>query len=216
LSGHLWIVSAPSGAGKTSLTRALVPLLAKRDIRCTISVSHTTRPPRPGEQNGVHYHFIDEPTFQRMVSRGEFLEHAEVFGRRYGTAREITEKLLLAGQEVLLDIDWQGARQVRSQMREALGIFVLPPSSQELERRLRGRGQDTDAVIADRMLKARAEMSHWAEYEHVIVNADFERALDEMAIIIRARQLRCDAQGARHAELIRGLLEPLDSTSQNR
>jgi guanylate kinase len=115
LSGHLWIISAPSGAGKTSLTRALVPYLAKRGITATISVSHTTRPPRPGEQNGVHYHFVDEPSFQRMVSRGEFLEQAEVFGRRYGTGRAATEKLLAAGHEVLLDIDWQGSRQVRLQ-----------------------------------------------------------------------------------------------------
>lgn len=146
-----------------------------------------------------------------MVSRGEFLEQAEVFGRRYGTARTVTEKLLDAGHEVLLDIDWQGGRQVRSQMPEALGIFVLPPSSEELERRLRGRGQDSDVVIAERMQKARAEMSHWSEYDHVIVNADFQCALEELATIIRARQLRRDAQGIRHAGLIRNLLGTLDS-----
>jgi guanylate kinase len=119
MSGHLWIVSAPSGAGKTSLTRALVPYLAQRGVDATISISYTTRPPRPGEQNGVHYHFVDEPAFQRMVTRGEFLEHAEVFGRRYGTGREATDKLLAEGREVLLDIDWQGGRQVRSQRRAA-------------------------------------------------------------------------------------------------
>jgi guanylate kinase len=148
-----------------------------------------------------------------MVSRGEFLEHAEVFGRRYGTAREATDKLLAAGHEVLLDIDWQGGRQVRSQMPEALSIFVLPPSSGELERRLRARGQDSDTVIAERMQKARAEMSHWREYDHVVINEDFQRAVDEMVTIIRARQLRRDAQAVRHAGLIAGLLGPLDSSS---
>jgi guanylate kinase len=212
VSGHLWIVSAPSGAGKTSLTRALLPSLDKRGITATISISHTTRPPRPGEQNGVHYHFVDVPTFQRMVSRGEFIEHAEVFGRRYGTGRDATDCLLSAGHEVLLDIDWQGGRQVRSQMPEALSIFVLPPSSEELERRLRARGQDSDSVIAERMQKARAEMSHWTEYDHLVVNEDFERAVEDMGTIIRTRQLRRDAQAARHRALIANLLGPLDST----
>ena len=204
--GNLWVVSAPSGAGKTSLTRALVPQLAARGITATISVSHTTRPPRPGEQNGVHYHFVDEPSFQRMVARGEFLEQAEVFGRRYGTGRAVTEQLLAQGHQVLLDIDWQGGRQVRSQMPDAQGIFVLPPSSAELERRLRARAQDSDAVIAERMQKARAEMSHWAEYDYVIINEKFEQAVEEMAIVISARLLGREAQGQRHAELIEGLL----------
>lgn len=215
MSGHLWIVSAPSGAGKTSLTRALVPYLAQRGMTATISISYTTRPPRAGERNGVHYHFVDEPTFQRMVTRGEFLEHAEVFGRRYGTGRDATDKLLGAGHEVLLDIDWQGARQVRSQCPGAFGIFVLPPSAEELERRLRSRGQDTDAVIVDRMQKARAEMSHWNEYDYLIVNQAFDRAVEEMATIVTARQLHRDAQQARHAALLESL-GALESTPRIR
>ena len=215
MSGHLWIVSAPSGAGKTSLTRALVPFLGQRGMTATISISYTTRPPRAGERNGVHYHFVDEPTFQRMVTRGEFLEHAEVFGRRYGTGRDATDKLLGAGHEVLLDIDWQGARQVRSQCPGAFGIFVLPPSAEELERRLRSRGQDTDAVIVDRMQKARAEMSHWNEYDYLIVNQAFDRAVEEMATIISARQLHRDAQQARHAALLDSL-GALESTPRIR
>jgi len=215
MSGHLWIVSAPSGAGKTSLTRALVPYLAQRGLTATISISYTTRPPRPGEQNGVHYHFVDEPTFQRMVTRGEFLEHAEVFGRRYGTGRDATDKLLGAGHEVLLDIDWQGGRQVRSQCPDAFGIFVLPPSAEELERRLRSRGQDSDAVIIDRMQKARAEMSHWAEYDYLVVNQAFDRAVDEMATIISSRQLHREAQQVRHAALLESL-GALESTPRIR
>jgi guanylate kinase len=215
LSGHLWIVSAPSGAGKTSLTRALVPYLAQRGVTATISVSYTTRPARPGEQNGVHYHFIDEPAFQGMVARGEFLEHAEVFGRRYGTGRDATDKLLAGGHEVLLDIDWQGSRQVRSQRADAVGIFVLPPSAEELERRLRARGQDSDAVIADRMQKARAELSHWNEYDYLIVNHAFDRAVEEMATIVCAGQLRRASQSARHGALLRAL-GALDSTPQIR
>ena len=211
MSGHLWIVSAPSGAGKTSLTRALVPHLGKRGVSATISISYTTRPPRPGEQSGVHYHFIDEPSFQRMVSRGEFLEHAEVFGRRYGTGREATAKLLAQGHEVLLDIDWQGGLQVRSQMPEALGIFLLPPSSEELERRLQARGQDSDTVVAERMQKARAEMSHWVEYDYVVINEKFDQAVEEMATIIGAQQLSRAVQGERHAALIQTLLGTLDS-----
>lgn len=215
MSGHLWIVSAPSGAGKTSLTLALVPYLAQRGMTATISISYTTRPPRAGERNGVHYHFVDEPTFQRMVTRGEFLEHAEVFGRRYGTGRDATDKLLGAGHEVLLDIDWQGARQVRSQCPGAFGIFVLPPSAEELERRLRSRGQDTDAVINDRMQKARAEMSHWNEYDYLVVNQAFDRAVEEMGTIISARQLHRDAQQARHAALLDSL-GALESTPRIR
>ncbi len=216
MSGHLWIISAPSGAGKTSLTRALVPHLAKSGITATISVSHTTRPARPGEQNGVHYHFVDEPTFQRMVSHGEFLEHAEVFGRRYGTGREATERLLQAGHEVLLDIDWQGARQVRSQMPDALGIFVLPPSSEELERRLRARGQDSPMIISERMQKARAEMSHWNEYDYLLVNEKFDQAVEDLATVVRARQIHREVQGPRHARLVETLLATVDSTPQIR
>lgn len=210
------MVSAPSGAGKTSLTRALVPRLAQHGIAAAISVSYTTRPPRAGEQNGVHYHFVDEPGFQRMVARGEFLEHAEVFGRRYGTGRAITGQLLAQGQQVLLDIDWQGGRQVRTQMPEAQGIFILPPSSFELERRLRARGQDSDAIIAERMQKARAEMLHWNEYDYLIINEKFDQAVEELATIVEARLLGRAAQGQRYSRLIADLLGTVDSGGQFR
>lgn len=205
--GTLFIVSAPSGGGKTSLTRALVPRLATRGHEAAISVSYTTRAPRPGEQDGVHYHFVDEARFVDMAERGEFLEHAQVFGRRYGTGRDRTVDLLGRGVDVMLDIDWQGARQVRSQMPEAQSVFILPPSAAELERRLRGRGQDDDATIARRMAEARAEMSHWSEYDFLIVNRDFEQALEDLAALFLAPRLARAGQALRHAGLIRSLLE---------
>lgn len=186
MSGTLYIVSAPSGGGKTSLTRALVPRLAGLGIPTTISVSYTTRAPRPGEQDGVHYHFVGETRFKAMIAAGDFLEHAEVFGRRYGTGREKTLALLAAGHDVILDIDWQGARQVKAQMPQAVGIFILPPSVEELERRLRGRGQDSDAVIANRMAQALAEMSHAPEYEHSLINDRFDEALARLEALFVA------------------------------
>jgi guanylate kinase len=178
--GDLHIVSAPSGAGKTSLTRALIPRLAEQGIRAEISVSYTTRAPRPGELDGVHYHFISEAAFQAMIAHDEFFEHAEVFGRRYGTGHAKTEALLAAGTHVILDIDWQGGRQVRQKAPQARSLFILPPSLAELERRLRDRGQDSDAVIATRMAQAQAEISHCHEFDRVLVNQDFERALSEV------------------------------------
>jgi len=205
--GTLFIVSAPSGGGKTSLTRALVPRLGARGHEAAISVSYTTRAPRPGEQDGVHYHFVDEARFVAMVERGEFLEHAQVFGRRYGTGRDKTVELLARGVDVVLDIDWQGAQQVRGLMPQARSVFILPPSADELERRLRGRGQDDDATIARRMAEARTEMSHWQEYDFLIVNRDFERALDELTALFVASRLERAGQGLRHAHLIRALLE---------
>lgn len=205
--GNLFIVSAPSGGGKTSLTRALVPRLAQRGHEAAISVSYTTRAPRPGEQDGVHYHFVDEPGFVKMVQRDAFLEHANVFGRRYGTGREKTAELLAGGVDVMLDIDWQGAQQVRRLMPQARSVFILPPSSEELERRLRGRGQDDAATIERRMAQARAEMSHWDEYDFLIVNRDFEQALDELAALFLAPRLERAGQARRHAGLIRALLE---------
>jgi guanylate kinase len=204
--GTLIIVSAPSGGGKTSLTRALLPRLAQRGHPAAISVSYTTRAPRPGEQDGVHYHFIDETGFVAMIGRGEFLEHAHVFGRRYGTGRARTEELLARGVDVMLDIDWQGAQQVRRLMPEARSVFILPPSADELERRLRGRGQDDAATIAGRMAAAKAEMSHWDEYDFLIVNEDFERALEELAALFLAPRLGRETQAERHAGLIKGLL----------
>lgn len=206
-TGQLYVISAPSGGGKTSLTRQLVPCLAGQGIPAVISVSYTTRAPRPGEQDGVHYHFVDERSFEGMIERGEFFEHAEVFGRRYGTGRAKTEELLLAGNDVILDIDWQGARQVRAHQPKAKGIFILPPSLAELERRLRGRGQDSDEVIAGRMREAGEEMSHYDEYDFVVVNDDFERALAELVAIFKAGRLSLAVQQVRHKPLIAQLLD---------
>ena len=200
--GSLWIVSAPSGGGKTSLTRALVQRLNQRGIPAAISVSYTTRAPRAGEQDGVHYHFVDEPRFLAMVAAGEFLEHAEVFGRRYGTGLAETERLLAAGTELLLDIDWQGARQIKAQRPDAPGVFILPPSAAELERRLHGRGQDDPKVIAARMDAAHAEMTHYAEYDYLIVNDTFDHALDDLQSVLLARRLGLAGQRRRHAALI--------------
>lgn len=205
--GHLWIVSAPSGGGKTSLSRALLPRLAALGVQAQISVSCTTRAPRAGEQDGVHYHFIDEASFVERIAAGAFLEHAQVFGRRYGTSSAETETLLAQGVDVILDIDWQGARQVRAATPEARSIFILPPSRPELERRLRGRGTDADHVIAERMAQARDEMSHYAEYESLVVNADFETALQELIALFIAPRLALSPQKARHKALITELLE---------
>lgn len=208
-AGTLWIVSAPSGGGKTSLTRALLPKLAALGVHAQISVSHTTRAPRPGEVDGQHYHFIDEAQFLERIAADAFLEHAHVFGRRYGTARAETAALLAAGRDVILDIDWQGARQVRAALPAAKSIFILPPSQLELERRLRGRGTDTDSVIAERMAQARAEMSHYAEYEHLVVNDDFDGAVQQLLALFLAPRLALAPQQARYAGLIRELLGEL-------
>ncbi len=179
--GKLFILSAPSGAGKTSLAKALV----ERDPRLAFSVSHTTRAPRPGEQHGVHYYFVSPEEFERMAERGEFLEHATVFGKRYGTARAEIERLLAQGKDILLDIDWQGARAVKRRMPEAVSIFILPPSRAALEARLRNRAQDLPEEIAARMRQAVAEMSHCREFDHVVVNDDFEQAVADLQAIIR-------------------------------
>jgi guanylate kinase len=205
-SGNLWIVSAPSGGGKTSLTRALLPELARHGVAAVISVSTTTRAPRPGEQDGVHYHFVDESKFLAMIAAGAFLEHAHVFGRRYGTARASTEALLASGADVILDIDWQGARQVRQLLPAVNSVFILPPSRAELERRLRDRGQDSDAVINGRMAEARDEMSHFDEYGHLVVNDEFGRALVELTAIFLGPRLCTAQQRQHHAALIAALL----------
>lgn len=173
------MLSAPSGAGKSSLAKALAA-----DPRFAVSVSHTTRAPRPGEQDGVHYHFCDRATFARMVEAGAFLEHAEVFGNRYGTSRQAVESLLAADRYVLLDIDWQGARRIKALMPEAMTIFILPPSLEALEQRLRGRGQDSEEVIMRRMREARAEISHYGEFDYVIVNDAFDAALEDLRSLI--------------------------------
>jgi len=178
--GKLFVITAPSGAGKSSLIRALL----KDDPTLKLSTSYTTRPPRPGEQNGREYHFVDERTFLAMRERGEFLESAEVHGNRYGTAKRVIVEALKRGDDLLLEIDWQGARQVRKLHPDCVGIFILPPSIEELERRMRTRGQDADAVIQRRMENAREELAHTGEFNYAIINKDFETAKQELAAIL--------------------------------
>lgn len=204
--GGLFIVSAPSGGGKTSLTRGVLEPLAKAGITAEISVSYTTRAPRPGEREGVHYHFIERAEFESMIGRGAFLEHAEIYGERYGTGRARTEALRARGRDVILDIDWQGARQIRTDVADAIGIFILPPSLTKLEQRLRARKQDSDEAIARRLAQAREEMSHYAEYDYVIVNQDFEQALSELVAIFVAHRVQRAVQEKRHKTLITKLL----------
>ncbi|HVS17324.1 MAG TPA: guanylate kinase [Planctomycetota bacterium] len=204
--GGLFVVSAPSGGGKTSLTRASIEQLGKAGITAEISVSYTTRAPRPGEQEGVHYHFVEPDVFKSMIARGEFLEHAEIYGQHYGTARTRTAAIRAQGRDVILDIDWQGARQIRQQAADAIGIFILPPSITKLEQRLRARKQDSEEAIASRMEQARAEMAHYAEYDYVVVNRDFEQAMAELVAIFIARRLRRSDQEVRHKALIHKLL----------
>ncbi len=202
-SGTLFIVAAPSGAGKTSLVRAL--LESEPDLQ--LSISHTTRTPRPGEQDGVHYHFIDDAEFQRQVANGAFLEHAKVFGRHYGTGRVDVERHLHDGRDVLLEIDWQGAQQVCAAMPDCASIFILPPSRETLRQRLQARGQDSDEEIARRTDKARGEMSHHGEFEYLVVNDDFAHALADLRAIVRAERLRGMRQRRRQQTLIQQLLD---------
>jgi len=202
-AGTLYVVSAPSGAGKTSLVRALLESMG--DL-LALSVSHTTRAPRPGEVDGRDYHFVSMETFRRMVGEGAFLEHAQVFDNAYGTARAGVELQLAQGRDVILEIDWQGARQVRRALPESVGIFILPPSRQALEERLRARGQDDESVIARRMRDAVSEMSHYGEYDFLVINEVFATAHEELAAIIRSRRLRLAAQLQRHAGLFAALL----------
>ncbi len=199
--GNLFIVAAPSGAGKTTLVGELLA----RDGLIDLSVSHTTRPPRPGEVDGADYHFVDVATFTAMRARGEFLESAEVHGNYYGTSRRWLEERLRAGRDVLLEIDWQGARQVKALFPEAIGVFVLPPSYEELERRLRGRGQDQAEVIERRLTAAREEMQHVGEFEYVIINNDLQEALADLSAVVRAARLRYAEQRERHAALFSNL-----------
>jgi guanylate kinase len=180
MSGRLFVITAPSGAGKTSLINALL----KEDPRLKLSVSYTTRPPRPGEQDGREYHFVDDATFLAMRGRGEFLESAEVHGYRYGTSRKAIADTLAEGQDLVLEIDWQGARQVRALYPGCVGVFIHPPSIEELERRMRARAQDSDAVIRRRMQNARDELAHAGEFEYAIINKDFDTARHELAEIV--------------------------------
>ncbi|MFI7855837.1 guanylate kinase [Pseudomonas promysalinigenes] len=213
-SGTLYIVSAPSGAGKTSLVTALI----EADPRVSVSVSHTTRAMRPGEQHGVNYHFVSHDDFKGLIAKGDFLEHAEVFGNFYGTSRSALQQVLDQGNDLILEIDWQGAQQVRKLMPEARSVFILPPSQQALRQRLDGRGQDSEAIIAGRMKEAVSEMVHYDEYEYVIVNDDFDEALEDLkavfaanrqgdaAALARAEELKLEKQQQRHQALLKQLI----------
>jgi guanylate kinase len=178
--GKLFIIAAPSGGGKTSLIKRLLT----RDSRLVLSVSHTTRPARPGETDGQHYHFVSEEAYEKMVKDGEFMEHARVFDHYYGTNRNSVALQLEQGRDVLLDIDWQGARQVRSAFPDSCLIFIIPPCLETLRKRLTGRGQDSAGVIQRRMQDAQAEISHWAEFDQLVVNDDFNTTLEELLAII--------------------------------
>ena len=202
MSGHLYIVTAPSGAGKTTLVR----LLLEKDPAIGLSVSHTTRAPRAGEEDGKAYHFTDVSDFLARVERGEFLEWAEVHGNYYGTSRTWIERQLAAGRDVLLEIDWQGAQQVRQMFRDSIGIFILPPSMEELARRLSGRGTDSADTIARRLAAARDEMRHLGEFDYVIINNDLQTALADLLAVVRATRLKLSVQQERHASLFASLL----------
>jgi len=198
MTGNLFVVSAPSGGGKTSLVRALLA----EDAKVALSISFTTRAPRPGEKNGREYHFVDADVFEAMLERGEFLECAEVHGNRYGTSQKWIEETLQSGKDVLLEIDWQGAQQVRRLYAGAIMVFILPPSMAELERRLRARAQDSDAVIRRRMENAVEEISHALEFDYVIINKVFEEARRDLAAVVRAARLTLTLQTARNPGLL--------------
>ncbi|MGB9094759.1 MAG: guanylate kinase [Gallionella sp.] len=204
MPGNLFIISAPSGAGKTSLVQSLL----KHDPHIELSVSYTTRDPRSGEQNGKDYHFVSRETFLEMAKRGEFLESAEVYGNLYGTSQNWIRQEIARGRDLLLEIDWQGAAQVRRLFPDCVSIFILPPSLAALEQRLKGRGKDSDAVIAKRMAAASADVSHVAEFNYVIINNDLNDALQELAAVVLSARLRSSQQLSRHQDLINQLQKP--------
>ena len=201
MTGNLFIVSAPSGAGKSSLVKAALA----EDKRLALSVSFTTRAPRQGEADGREYHFVDRETFEAMLGRGEFLESAEVHGNRYGTSRKWIAEARARGVDIMLEIDWQGARQVSRAFPDAVRIFILPPPPvlEELERRLRGRGQDSEEAIQRRLRDAREEISHLDEFDYVIINKEFEEARRDLAAIVRSARLTRAQQAARHPEIFK-------------
>ncbi|MCO7188810.1 MULTISPECIES: guanylate kinase [unclassified Pseudoalteromonas] len=201
--GNLFILSAPSGAGKSSLIKALL----ERQDKVRVSVSHTTRAPRPGENNGEHYHFVSVDEFKTLINQNDFFEWAQVFDNYYGTSKQAIEAQLAAGIDVFLDIDWQGARQVRELMPEVKTIFILPPSKQALEERLNNRGQDSQEVIASRMEQAKSECSHYNEFDYLLVNDDFDTALNELEHIVVAARLELKKQQQNQQTLIAELLK---------
>ena len=200
--GTLYIISAPSGAGKTSLVKALL----EQDPKVRVSVSHTTRAPRQGEVDGVAYNFVTLAEFDEVIDAGQFLEYAEVFTNKYGTSKLWVEEQLAAGIDVILEIDWQGAQQVREKMPNALSIFILPPSRAELERRLTGRGTDSAEIIAGRMAQAESEMSHYAEFDYLVINDQFDEALNQLQAIFTANRLKMGVQTAVQKRLLEDLL----------
>jgi len=202
MSGKLYVMAAPSGAGKTTLVR----LLLDSEPGVHLSISYTTRGPRPGEADGREYHFVDVATFRAMMARGDFLEWAEVHGNFYGTSKVWIADHLAAGHDVLLEIDWQGAQQVRAVFPQAIGIFILPPSMEELTRRLTGRGTDSTEVVERRLAAAQAEMRHVGEFDYVIINDGLEQALDDLRAVVRASRLDLAGQRARHAALFARLI----------
>ena len=207
--GNLFVVSAPSGAGKSSLLRALLA----QEPQLQVAVSHTTRRPRPGERDGEHYHFVDSEIFQQMVEAGAFLEHAQVFDRSYGTSEEAVRAPLKAGVDLLLEIDWQGARQVRKRFSDACCIFILPPSIKALRERLEVRGQDGAQVIQRRMRDAVNEMSHYPEYDFLVLNDRFDQALNELRCVVNAWGIRMEARAQRLEGVLQALLaDPALST----
>lgn len=201
MSGNLFIVSAPSGAGKTSLVKALLSINKNIDL----SISYTTRPPRPGEVNGKDYHFVSRETFLQMVQHGDFLESAEVYGNLYGTSQSWLNKELQSGRDILLEIDWQGAAQVRSKFPMCIPIFILPPSLEALETRLKGRGQDSAEVIARRLHAAQEDIAHVAEFDYVIINDKLDEALQQLNAVVVAASMHRDRQLVRQAHLINQL-----------
>jgi guanylate kinase len=204
MRGTLFIVAAPSGAGKSSIVNACLA----RDPNICLSISFTSRAPRPGERHAEHYNFVTAAEFEGMVAAGDFFEHARVHGDWKGTARQSVEPQLASGRDVLLEIDWQGARQVRERVPGAVSVFILPPSREALEQRMRARGQDSEDVIPRRQAAAREEMAHNAEFDNEVVNEVFEAAVEEMCAVFRASRLRRPQQELRHADLIRTLLGP--------
>lgn len=207
--GNLFILAAPSGAGKSSLIKALLEKHLSTDAHnnaMQVSVSHTTRISRPGEIDGIDYHFVDRAEFESLIEQGAFFEHAEVFGNYYGTSKIVIEQTLRQGVDVFLDIDWQGARQVKAQIPDTATIFVAPPSKEELKRRLTERGQDTPEIIEQRMAKAVSEISHYHEFDFIVVNDNFTAALTELDSIVTTRRLRKEKQIIRHQQLFDNLL----------